>query len=102
MNDNYGATGKTTSEKFSLLNQGPNPLIRTTPPTTQETIQTTPASPTLTTMNTGKPTTITIVTTLPVPTTTTPLTSPIKEPGFESTLAVGAFLVGLVFFMKKE
>lgn len=102
MNDNYGATGKTTSEKFSLLNQGPNPLIRTTPPTTQETIQTTPASPTLTTMNTGKPTTITIVTTLPVPTTTTPLTSPIKEPGFESMLAVASLLVGLLFFMKKE
>lgn len=102
MNDNYGATGKTTSEKFSLLNQGPNPLIRTTPPTNQVTAQITPVLPTHAAFTTRQPTTVTTLITLPVPTTTTPPPTPIIEPGFESILAVAALLVGLVLCVKKE
>jgi hypothetical protein len=102
MNDNYGATGKTTSEKFSLLNQGPNPLIRTTLPTNKVNAQITPLLPTHNTFTTRQPTTVTTLTTLPVPATSTPPPTPIIEPGFESTMAVAALIVGLVLCMKKE
>jgi hypothetical protein len=104
MNDNYGATGKTMSRKISLLNQGQNPLIRTTIPTTQMTTQITPVLPTKTTIITQQPTTVTMITTIPVSTTTPPLPTPsqTKAPGFEAILAIAAIFMGMVFYLKNK
>jgi Chorion family 3. len=108
MNDNYDVIGKTISNKVTLLNQGKNPLIGTTTPTSQITTQNT-VLPTQTTSKTQQPTSVTTMTTTPIPTTaTTPPTpyqtqpSQTQAPGFEATLASAAILFGLVFFIKKE
>jgi hypothetical protein len=103
MNDNYDEIGKTISKKVTLLNQGMNPLIRTTITTSRTTTQIT-VLPTQTTSKTQQPATVTTMTTIPIPTTATtpPTPSQTQAPGFEAALASAAVLSGLVFFLKKE
>jgi hypothetical protein len=108
MNDNYGATGKTMSRKFTLLNQGVNPLItkpttesaQTTNTPTQTTLQATASLPTQTLTGTTVP-----ISTPSLPPTTfvlSPSPGQTKAPGFEVILSVAAIFLGLVFYLKKE
>jgi cell division septation protein DedD len=115
MNDNYGQTGKTTSQQISLLDQDQNPLIGNkgyvTNPTTQVT----------TLVSTTIPTTIIPVTTTPAPTTTItttstttpPETTPVAtttaakpkatpSPGFDGALVVLAAVLGVAAYTRRN
>ncbi|MCK9631311.1 MAG: DUF3821 domain-containing protein [Methanoregula sp.] len=123
MKDNYGQSGKTISNKVTLLNQDRNPLIGNqgyvTNPTTAVT---TKIYTTVTTRSTTSvvPTTIP-ATTIPVTTLpTTDVTAPVETilpittmpestavptthtPGFEAGLAIAAAIFGLVLCLKKK
>jgi hypothetical protein len=117
MNDEYGATGKTKSQKTSLLNQDQNPLISVNVPTTSKTIQVTPVSTTkkpLTTVTTATQTPKTMVTsaatTVPAITTTAPAvpvttgatTSPTFAPGFDMAVSLIAIAALLLFVVKRQ
>ena len=117
MKDNYGQTGKTISRQVSLLNQNQNPLINdkgyVTNPTTPVTTlvpKTTPvtALPTQTVITTAPLTTVSTEVSLPTQTTAVTETASVpsptrtKSPGFESSCALAAIIVGIVFFLKKE
>jgi trimeric autotransporter adhesin len=116
MNDEYGATGKTKSQKTSLLNQDQNPLISVNVPTTSTTTQVTPVSTTkkpTTTITTPTQTPKTMVTsaatTVPAVTTTAPAvlvttgatTSPTFAPGFDVAVSLIAIAALLLFQVKR-
>lgn len=117
MKDNYGQTGKTISRQVSLLNQNQNPLINdkgyVTNPTTPVTTlvpKTTPvtALPTQTVITTAPLTTVSTEVSLPIQTAAATETASVpsptrtRSPGFESSCALAAIIVGIVFFLKKE
>lgn len=118
MKDNYAQTGKTVSRQVSLLNQNQNPLINEKGYVTNPTTSVTTFVPKTTTLSTTIATTpvittaqqTTVVPDVSVPIQTAEVTgaasgpSPIatKTPGFESSCALAAIIVGIVFFLKKE
>jgi hypothetical protein len=122
MNDEYGATGKTTSQKTSLLNQDQNPLISVNVPTSSSTTSVTSVSTTTkptTTITTAtatqapKTTVTTATTTLPVVTTTAPVSptsqettatesSPTSAPGFDVAVSLISIAVLLLFMVKRQ
>jgi hypothetical protein len=117
MNDEYGATGKTTSQKTSLLNQDQNPLISVNVPTTSTTTRVTSVSTTkkpATTVTTATQTPKTVVTsaatTVPAITTTAPAvpvttgatTSPTFSPGFDVAVSLIAIAALLLFLVKRQ
>jgi len=119
MNDEYGATGKTTSQKTSLLNQDQNPLISVNVPTTSTTTSvtsvstTTKPTTTITTVpatQTPKTTVTTAATEQPVVTTTAPVspattaaeTSPTFAPGFDVAISLISIAALLLFMVKRQ
>ena len=118
MKDNYDQTGKTVSRKVSLLNQNQNPLINdkgyVTNPTTSvatqisktTTMSTTPTkAPMITTAlpTTGSPDVSLLTPTTEVSDVTlVPSSTHTKAPGFASSCALAAIIIGFVLFSKKE
>ena len=118
MKDNYEVTGKTVSDKVTILDQDVNPLIRANVPTTSPTtsIITTaatpkPITPKLTTTQTPAQVTSTATTVPATPTGTTttigitpstPASSSTKSPGFEFTITLFAMIIGTGLCLTKK
>ncbi len=119
MNDEYGATGKTTSQKTSLLNQDQNPLISANVPTSSTTTLVTSVSTTIkptttiTTATTTQAPKTTVTTALPVVTTTAPVsptsqtttaaeTTPTFAPGFDVVVSLISIAALLLFMVKRQ
>jgi hypothetical protein len=109
MKDNYAVSGKSISNKITILNQDVNPLITSsTKPTTR--VTTVPATPIVTSVPSMPVTTI--VTTVPptpvitatsVETTIIPITTTTtRAPGFEFTIALSAMILGIGLYSKKK
>jgi len=117
MNDNYGQTGKTTSQQVSLLDQDKNPLIGNkgyvTNPTTQVTTIVTNTIPTTTipeTTATAPSVTITALsTTIPPETKTTVVANTAAATskatpslGFDGAIVMLAITVGVAAYAKRN
>jgi hypothetical protein len=123
MKDNYGQSGKTISNKVTLLNQDRNPLIGNQGYVTNPTTAVTTTIPTsVTTKSTASIVTTAIpVTTIPAPVLpTTEVTPPVETtppittmpestavptthtPGFGAGLAIAALIFGLVLCLKEK
>jgi hypothetical protein len=117
MKDNYPVSGKSISNKITLLNQDVNPLIRstvlTTTPTTTIPTATATSKPVISVVTTIPKTQVTIpeisnpVTPTSVPTsaeTILPTNAPstTRAPGFEFITALFAMIISLGVCLKKE
>jgi hypothetical protein len=122
MKDNYEQTGKTVSQKVSLVNQDQNPRINnpayvtnpSTSATTARPVTTIPTKtvtmvPSPTAPPTPAPTTVVTTSSSPAPAITAPLvtaeapvTTTTKAPGFGTALGIISLLIGLfAYYLKK-
>jgi hypothetical protein len=112
MKDNYDVTGKTSSQRVSLLNQDHNPLIKanylpsTTVPATTEAIPivktSVPSTTPVPVLKTPSPVTTSEISPTPmitaVPATITQKPTPTKSPGFEGFLPGTAALLAFIAY----